>query len=81
VLAGYAERRAVFEAERRALEARFATLAPAHARTAFQACWDEHRQVLPAWIEQVRRDARAPARRVSAFGRYWAAQSRLDRVP
>lgn len=78
VLAGYAERRAVFEAERLALEARFAAVEP-HAPGTFQACWDEHRALLPEWIDRV---ARVPvrARRFSAFHRWWAAQSALDRV-
>lgn len=80
VLAGYDERRAVFEAERLALEARFAAVDPMRARDAFQACWDEHRQIIPAWVERVARIA-APARRLSAFDRYWATQSALDRVP
>jgi secernin len=87
VLAGYDQRRAAFEAERLALEARFAAIEPARVPGAFQACWDEHRQLIPGWVE---RAARVPVPvRLSGFHggfrrgfhRYWAAQSALDRVP
>jgi secernin len=81
VLAGYGERRAAFEAERLALEQRFAALPPERAAASFQACWDQHRDAIPAWLDRVRRVAAAPGRRLFPFGRYWAAQSKLDRVP
>lgn len=76
VLRAYDERRATFERERAALEARaLATTTPQEASTV----WREHRERVLDWTE--RASAIAPTRRARPFDVYWRLQSLRDGVP
>jgi secernin len=81
-LGDYAQRRAMFEIERRELEARILSLGNVTIPTAAecQQAWEEHRAVLPEWAEQMSR-ATAADRRSWLTQRYWREQSLLDHLP
>ena len=73
VLRGYEGRKAAFEGERVALEARAAAATTAEE---MGEAWREHAEVLPRWLEQARA---VPARSGGwAFDAWWRKQSRLD---
>jgi secernin len=77
-LKSYGACRALFEADRAALEAEF-LLSAASSPEARQACWERHRQIVPEWAARVERGAKGRATH-SAFGRYWMRQAALDQV-
>lgn len=80
-LGDYALGRALFEVERRELEAKFlllgnGALPAAECRTA----WNEHQAILPNWIDRVAREAKRD-RRGWLTRRYWLQQNELDGLP
>lgn len=81
-LGDYARRRAMFEVERRELEAQFLSLDHNSSPTAAecQQAWEAHRAALPAWTERVARGA-SRDRRSWLARRYWNQQSLLDQLP
>ncbi len=81
-LGDYARRRAMFEIERRELEAKVLSRgknAPPSAAECEQA-WEEHRALLPAWRERIFQ-ATSADRRSWLTQRYWREQSLLDHLP
>ncbi len=81
-LGDYARRRAMTEIERRQLEAKFLSLNNGELPTAAecQAAWDEHRAVLPNWIDRIAREAKGD-RRGWLTRRYWLEQNEADHLP
>jgi len=81
-LGDYARRRAMFEVERRELEARFLTFGNDSLPNAAecQQTWEEHRFLLPAWRERIARGSRND-RRWWLTRRYWQQQNLLDEFP
>jgi secernin len=77
-LKSYGVSRALFEADRTALEAELLSGASSSPEVR-QACWERHRQIIPEWAARVEGGTKG---RVifSAFGRYWQRQSALDQV-
>jgi dipeptidase len=73
VLRSFEERRAAFEGERAALEAKVEDAATPEA---IRQAWEEHREAVPRWLEK----ARAVGLRSGgwAFDAWWRKQSRLD---
>jgi dipeptidase len=83
VLGDYARRRAMFEVERRELEARFLSLGGGGVPPTTAECrqvWEEHRAVLNAWTERIA-GAVMTDRRSWLARRYWREQGRLDHLP
>lgn len=77
VLKDYRRRRAVFEDERKALEASTEGVMPSSAEAGD--VWREHRERVVDWTERV---ARVPVRHLPrAFDVWWKIQSRRDGVP
>ena len=81
-LGDYARRRAVTEVERRELEAKFLSLTNGSLPTAAecQTAWDEHKAVLPTWIDRTSREAKLDRRWFLTRG-YWHEQNLLDQMP
>lgn len=82
VLGDYARRRAMFEVERRELEARFLSLGNGLPPTAAecQQAWEAHRAMLPEWSERIARAASGD-RRSWLTQRYWQQQNLMDKLP
>jgi dipeptidase len=76
VLRSYDARRAAFEEDRAALEAR--ALLAADDGAAASDAWTEHREAIPAWTD---RASRVPPKRARAFDAWWRMQSWRDGVP
>ena len=74
-LRDYATLTARFDAERKAMQARFAATAGS-----FQPCWDEHLETIPEWTKRVM-DRNPRARGWSRFDAYWKRQNEIDRLP
>ncbi|MEK7833867.1 MAG: hypothetical protein AAB401_22455, partial [Acidobacteriota bacterium] len=81
-LGDYPRRRAMTEVERRQLEARFLSLADGELPTAAecQPAWDEHKAILPNWIDRIASEAKRD-RRWFLTRRYWQEQNLLDQMP
>lgn len=81
-LGDYARRRAMTEIARRELEAKFLALSNGGLPTAAdcRATWDEHRAVLPTWLDRIAREARRD-RRWWLTRAYWKEQNLLDQMP
>lgn len=81
-LGDYARRRAITEIERRELEAKFLSFGNDQLPTVAecQQSWDEHRAILPFWIERTSRETSSDRRWVLAR-RYWQEQNLLDQMP
>lgn len=81
-LSDYARLRALFEIDRREMEAKFLSLSNGELPTAAkcQTAWDEHLAILPEWSGRLSRAATRDRRSWMAQ-RYWQEQNRLDGVP
>lgn len=81
-LGDYARRRAMFEVERRELEAKFLSIGDSSLLTAAgcQTTWDEHQSVLPNWIDRIASETNSD-RRWRLTRRYWQEQNLLDHLP
>lgn len=81
-LGDYARRRAMFEIERRELEARILSLGHGTIPTAAecQQAWEEHRAMLPEWAGRISHTISAD-RRSWLTQRYWREQGLLDHLP
>jgi len=79
-LKDYARLKATFDVERKAMQARFVSLAESAESRALQSCWDEHLAVIPSWTERVT-DQAARGNGSSSFAGYWEKQNRLDHFP
>ncbi|MDX2030394.1 MAG: C69 family dipeptidase [Blastocatellia bacterium] len=79
ILNDYARFQPHLQPAQQQLEARFCE---AHDLTAqrCQSFWDEHRQILPAWTDDLER-LQANRRRATLGHRFWRMQNRLDRIP
>jgi dipeptidase len=80
VLADYERRRAVFEGDRRALEARIID-AVNNGDLNFQSYWEEHRSIISDWAERVEESSRPIKPNISMFQGYWNNQQDKDNVP
>jgi secernin len=79
-LKDYERLKALFDADRLAMQARFAGVCESSDRRALQSCWDEHRQIIPSWTARLNEEM--PRRTgTSGFHSYWEKQSRLDDFP
>lgn len=81
-LGDYARRRATSEIERRELEARILSFGSGELPTAAecQTAWDEHRAILPDWIDRIAREANHD-RRGWLTRNYWQQQNEVDSLP
>ncbi len=81
-LGDYARRRAVTEVERRELEAKFLSLGNGELPTSAecQQAWNEHKAILPIWIDRVADEANRD-RRGWLARRYWLQQNQADHLP
>jgi dipeptidase len=79
-LKDYAKLKALFDDERKAMQARFVSRAESADSHALQSCWDEHLAVIPSWTERVQ-DQSARGKGSSSFAGYWEKQNRLDHFP
>jgi secernin len=80
VLKDYTRLKALFNEEREAMRARFAAIGDAGESQSMQACWDEHRAVIPTWTARVRAQS-AKSSGLSRFAGYWEKQNQMDRFP
>jgi hypothetical protein len=78
-LRDYDARRATFEPERAALEARALELPAAAGAEAASALWEAHREAVVGWAE--RAATVPPSRRARPFDLFWRVQSLRDGVP
>ncbi|HKP12580.1 MAG TPA: C69 family dipeptidase [Blastocatellia bacterium] len=79
-LKDYARLKALFDDERKAMQARFIAASESTAGDALQRCWDEHRAIIPSWVKRVG-DQAGVGRRSPRFLSYWEEQNRLDHFP
>lgn len=81
-LGDYARRRAITEVERRELEAKFLSLGNGSLPSAAecQQAWNEHKAILPNWIDRVAREANRDHRGWRTR-RYWRQQTEEDHLP
>lgn len=76
-LRNYDQSKAAFEAERRALEEKFASVSTDATNREYQELWEEHRMVIYEWTSRVEERAGA-AKKFLPFQRYWARQAKED---
>src|SRR5205085_10154820 len=79
-LKDYARLKPLFDEERKAMQARFLAASEVDSDSALQRCWEEHRQIIPAWAARVREQS-GKRRRSSRLQNYWEKQNRLDHLP